>query len=77
MQVQSEIGSGGVKKLSYQAIGPFKIIEELDHKSFTVQLFDNDKIDTTKYKATELYLLLPALFPEQPLDTLDRKYLNY
>ena len=38
----------------------------------TVQRFENDKIATRKYKGTELYVLPPAIFPEEPLDTLNQ-----
>ena len=38
----------------------------------TVQQFENDKIATRKYKGTELYALPPALFPVEPLDTLNQ-----
>ena len=30
-----------------------------------------------KYKGTELYLLPPAIFPHEPLDTMDQRFMNY
>ena len=30
-----------------------------------------------KYKGIDLYLLLPAIFPHEPLDTIDLRFLNY
>ena len=30
-----------------------------------------------KYKGTDLYLLPPAIFPSDPIDTMDARYLNY
>jgi hypothetical protein len=63
--------------LSYQARGPFKIITDLGHQSFEVQKLDKPTSATRKYKSTDLYLLPPSLFPPEPLDTMDQRYLNY
>ena len=77
VQVQSKQELGVVGKLSYRARGPFRIVKVLGHNSFEVQNWTNPAAATRKYKATELYLLPPSLFPSEPLDTLDQRYLNY
>ena len=77
VQVQSTQELGVVGKLSYRARGPFRIVTVLGHNSFEVQNWTNPTAATRKYKATELYLLPSSLFPSEPLDTLDQRYLNY
>lgn len=77
VQVQSKTSTGVVDKLSYRARGPFRILEDLGFDSFSVQDYHNPKGATRKYKSTELYLLPPALFPSEPLDTMDHRYLHY
>ena len=77
VQVQSKSETGVVKKLSYQARGPFQIVEDRGNNSFAVQRYKEPSSAIRKYKATELYLLPPALFPSDPLDTMDERYLNY
>ena len=77
VQVQSNAASGTVDKLSYKARGPFKIIKELKFDSFEVQDYHKPTAATRKYKSTELYLLPPSLYPCEPLDTMDHRYLHY
>ena len=77
VQVQSKSSIGQVGKLSYKARGPFQIIEDLGHGSYLVQRYNEPTASKRKYKATELYLLPPALFPADPLDTTYQRYLNY
>ena len=77
VQVSSKKSSGEVKKLSYQARGPFQITACLGHNSYEVQRYNEPNSATRKYKATELYLLPPTIFPAEPLDTMDQRFLNY
>ena len=77
VQVQSQAATGQVGKLSYKARGPFQISKVLGHGSYEVQKYNDPTSATRKYKSTELYLLPPALFPSDPLDTTDQRYLNY
>ena len=77
VQVQSNAAKGQVGKLSYQARGPFNIESDLGHQSFEVQKLDKPTAATRKYKSADLYLLPPSLFPPEPLDTMDQRYLNY
>jgi hypothetical protein len=77
IQVQSKAASGEVKKLSYQARGPFQVIKCLDHNSYEVQRYNEPESATRKYKGTELYLLPPIIYPHEPLDLMDERYLNY
>ena len=77
VQVQYNSDNVTVKKLSYQVCRPFKIIEDIGHNSLHVQPLDDDNGSIRKYKDTELYLLPPALFLSDHLDTPDKRYLNY
>ena len=77
VQVQSILAKGQVQKLSYQARGPFRITQVLGNQSFEVQRYDNPHGATRKYKGADLYLLPPSIFPSEPLDTMDQRYLNY
>ena len=76
VQVKSDASTGVVGKLSYQARGPYIITKSLGFNSFEVTPYDNPSGQKHKYKGIQLYLLLPALFPSEPLDTTDRQYLN-
>ena len=77
VQIQSNSAAGIVDKLSYRAKGPFRIIKVLGFDSFEVQNYHNTNGATRKYKSTELYLLPPTLYPCEPLDTMDHRYLHY
>ena len=76
IQVQYFVGKGVVIKLSYRAKGPFVIIAALGRNSYEVQRYGKPKSATHKYKNTELCLLPPALFPLNPLDTVNQRYLS-
>ena len=76
VQVQSNLKTGCVKKLLFQARGPFQIVEKLEGDSYTVQRYDDKDAHLRKYKSSELYLLLPNIFPHNPVDSMDQKYLN-
>ncbi len=75
--VQSQAQHGTVQKLSYQAKGPFQITALLDGDSFEVQRYGDDSSARRKYKGSDLFLLPPAIFPNDPLDTTDNRYLNF
>lgn len=77
VQVQSNSSTGTVKKLSYQARGPFQIKEKLDGDSYLVQRYGDDDAATRKYKGSELYLLPPNIFPHKPIDSMNQRYLNF
>ena len=77
VQVNSNAAHGEVGKLSYQAKGPFQITECLGHNSYEVKRYNDPESASRKYKGTELYLLPPAIFPHEPLDMMDERYLNY
>ena len=77
VQAQSNSSTGAVKKLSYQARGSFQIKKILDGNSYLVQHYNHESAATRKYKGSELYLLPPSLFPNNPVDTMDQRYLNY
>ena len=77
MQVQSNSSAGAVKKKSYQARGPFQIKEILGGKSYLIQPYNHESSATRKCKEFNLYLLPPSLFPNNLVDTMDQRYLNY
>ena len=73
VQVKFVVKKGMVSKLGYKSKGMFVITSNLGNNSFEVQLYDNPKSAPRKYKNKELYILLPALFPSRPLDTIDQR----
>ena len=77
VQVQSKLDNGEVGKLSYRARGPFQIIEDLGSDSYHVKRHNNANSVVRKDKGTDVYLFPPAIFPSDPLDTMDVRYLNY
>ena len=77
VQVQSKAASGEVEKLSYKARGPFIITKDLGFGSLEVAPYQDPTGARRKYKSTELYLLPPQLYPSEPLDTMDQRYLAY
>ena len=77
VQVASKAATGEVGKLSYQAKGPFQISKIMGHNSYEVKRYNDPESASRKYKGTELYLLPPAIFPHEPLDMMDERYLNY
>ena len=77
VQVQSNSKSGIVKKLSFQARGPFQIVEILEGNSYLVKRYNSDQSSTRKYKGSELYLLPPSIFPHDLVNTMDQRYLNF
>ena len=77
IQVQSNQSTGQVGKLCYRAKGPFQVTKDLGSGSFEVQRYNEPNSARRKYKATDLYLLPPVLYPAEPLDTMDQRYLNY
>ena len=76
VQVQSRAVTGLVGKLIYRAKGPFIITKYLENNSFEVQRYGSPESATRKYKNNELYLLPPALFPSEILDTIDQQYFD-
>ncbi len=77
VQVKSNASTGTVEKLSYRARGPFVIVQDLGWDTFLVQPYNKPDAATRRYKSSQLYLLPPQLFPSNPLDTLDQRYINY
>ena len=77
VQVQSKLESGEVGKLSYKARGTFQIVEVLGNDSYHVQQYNNKDSTIRMYIGIDLYLLPPAIFTGDPLDTMDVQYSNY
>jgi len=49
----------------------------LGQDSYEVQKYHDRSASVRKYKSCDLYLLPPVLFPHQPIDAMDQRYLNY
>ena len=77
IQVQSKLDNGEVSKLSYIAHGPFQIVNDLIRDSYHVKRYNDASTAVSKYKGTDLYLMPPAIFPSDLLDTMDVRYLDY
>ena len=77
VQVQYNASKGEVKKLPYQAKGYFQIKKILNGNSYLVQHYNNTSSAFRKYKGSELYLLLPSLFPNDHVDTINQRYLDF
>ena len=75
IQVQPRTETEVVGKLSYCAKGLFIITWDVGGNSFEVRRYA-PKSSTRKYKNTELYLLPPALFSSEVLDTMNQRYLD-
>ena len=75
--VQSKADLGTVAKLAYKAKGPFQITAVLGADSYEVQKYGDPTSAKRKYKGIDLFLLPPVIFPSEPLETTDYKYLNY
>ena len=75
LQSNAEIGT--VDMLSYREKGPFQIVKVLDADSYEVQNYGDPSSAKRKYKGTDLFILPPAIFPSEPLETTDYKYLNF
>ena len=56
--------------------GRVKIPEQIEF-FYHVKRYNDANSAVRKYKGTDLYLLQPAIFPSDPLDTMDVRYLNY
>ena len=77
VQVNSNADTGAVAKLSYRAKGPFQVTKILGYNSYEVKRYNEPNSASRKYKGTELYLLPPTIYPHEPLDMMDERYLNY
>ena len=77
VQVQSSADNNRVGKLSYQVRGPYQIIKDHSNNSYDVQRYGQPNGAIKKHQACDLYLLPPNLYPSDPLDTLDQRFLNY
>lgn len=77
IQVKSNASDGKVGKFSYQIKGPLQITKDLQNGSFEVQRYGNPNAAIWKYRGCDLYLLPPSLYPSNPLDTMDQRYIDF
>ena len=77
VQVQLKLDNKEVGKLLYRARVLFQIVEDLRSDSYHVKRNNDANYTVRKCKGTDLYLLPPAIFPSDPLDTMNARYLNY
>ena len=76
IQVQSMLDSGEVGNLPYKARMTFQIVEVFDNDSYHVQCYNDTDAAIRKYKCTDFQLLPSAIFPSDPLHTMDVQYLD-
>jgi PAS domain-containing protein len=76
VQVQSNANLDRVAKLSYRLRGPMIVKEVLGNGAYSVTRLDNPDGLQRKYHAQDLSLLPPVLWPVEPLDGPDLRYLN-
>jgi len=77
VQVQSSTEQNRVGKLSYKIRGPYQIIKDHGNNSYDIQRYGNPNGAIKKHRACDLYLLPPNLYPSNPLDTMDQRFLNF
>ena len=53
VQVQSNSKTGSVKKLLFQARGPFQIVKKLEANSYMVRRYDSENAPNRKHKGSE------------------------
>ena len=49
----------------------------MEANAYLVAHYGKESSATRKYKGCELYLLPPSIFPHNPVDTMDQRYLNF
>ena len=59
----------------YRARGSFQVTEDLGSDSYHAKRYNDANSAVMKYKGIDLYLLPPAIFPSDPLDIIDMRYL--
>ena len=76
VQHQSNAATNRVKKLEWDAKGPFEITEALGHDAYKVKPFGRPDLAARTYKTDQLRKLPPSIQPCSPLDTINFQYLN-
>jgi hypothetical protein len=77
VQVQSNMETNRVAKLSYRLRGPYSIIEVLGNGAYLVQKVNKPDSPKLKYHTQDISFLPPAIRPVEPLDGPDLRYLNH
>ena len=76
VQHQSQASTNRVKKLEWDAKGPFEITKVHGHDSYEVRPYQRPDLAPRTYKTDQLRQLPPSIQPCSPLDTIDHRYLN-
>lgn len=76
VQVQSDKDKQVVGKLSIEARGPYRIVEDHGNGSYSVQQFDKPDVVIRKFMGQNLYALPPQILPCDDIDLPDFCYLN-
>ena len=76
VQVQSSKDKQVVGKLSIEARGPYRIVEDHGNGSYWVQKFDKPDGVLRKFMGQDLYALPPQILPCDDIDLPDFRYLN-
>ena len=76
VQVNSSASQGLVGKLSNEARGPFRVVEDYSNGSNSVQPFDKPDSAVRKFQTQNIYALPPQILQCDDFDLPDLMYLN-
>ena len=76
IQVNSNAKDGVVGKLSIEARGPFRIIEDHKNVSYSVKPFDKANGAIRRFMAQDIYALPPQILSCDDIEFPDLRYLN-
>ena len=76
VQVNSNAKDGVVGKLSIEARGPFRIIEDHKNVSYSVKPFDKANGAIRRFMAQDIYALPPRILSCNGIELPDLRYLN-
>lgn len=75
-EVQSKKGKKIVVRLVYQTRGPYVIISKASLGTYNCRKYGNPESTVKKFRAEDLHLLPPAVYPCEQANTADLWYLN-
>ena len=63
-----------VNKLTFKSQGPFRVKTVLGNGSYELQQYNEPESVIYKYNSTYLYIIPPAIFPPEPVNTMDVRF---
>ena len=76
VQVNNSAAQGVVGKLSIEARGSFRVVEDHDNGSYSVQPFDKPNSVVRKFQLHDIYALSPQILPFDDVYLPEFRYLN-